>query len=74
MKNDTNLMNWSELPFKLRKANLFHDKHSNIFYLKFSQTHKIGNIGNILLHLGHMILVDVKLVISEYKKITFQGC
>ena len=51
----------------------------------FSQTHKIGNIGvndnlifpyiyNVLLYLHYMILVNVKLDVSGYKEIMFQGC
>ena len=50
-----------------------------------SQTHKIGNIGvilyfvfpyicNFLLYLQHMILVNAKLNICGYKRITFEGC
>ena len=51
--------------------------------VRFSQKHKIGNIGIIanfafpyicsfLLNLQHMMLVNVKLGITWYKKITFQ--
>ena len=56
-----------------------------IIHLGFLQTHKIGNNGIIassvfpyicssILYLHHMMLVNMKLDISDCKRIIFQGC
>ena len=43
--------------------------------LGFSQTHKIANIGTIaVLYLQHMMLVNMKINISGFNRIIFQGC
>ena len=65
----------------------FTGMYSHIFQIvepDFSQTHKIGNIGIIanyiyshicsfLLYFDHMMLVNVKVNVSGYRRITFQG-
>ena len=66
--------------FNLRTVSL-----EDYFESEFSQTHKIGNIGTIAnfvfpyvcsfpLYLYHIMLVNVKISVSGYKRITFQGC